>query len=64
MNLPEGSTWTKMSLPLPSEQRRPMLKWVCHSTLVYIPTLKFIPPEPREICFEQKKCITRLDYVL
>ena len=41
--LPEGSTSTEMSSPLLSMQRRPTLKWVCHSTLLYIPTLKFIP---------------------
>ena len=37
IDLPEGSTTTKMSSPLPSIQRRPTLKWVCHSTLLYIP---------------------------
>ena len=42
MDLPEGSTSTKMSSPLPSMQRPPTIKWVCHSTLLYIPTLKFV----------------------
>ena len=31
-----------MSSPSPSMQRRPTLKWVCHSTPLYIATLKFI----------------------
>ena len=43
MDLPEGSTSSKMSSPLPSMQRQTTLKWLCHSTLLYIRTLKFIP---------------------
>ena len=43
MALPKGSTSTKMSSSLPSMQRQPTLKWVGHSTLLYISALKFIP---------------------
>ena len=43
MDLPEGSTSTTKSSPLPLMQRPRTVKWVCHSTALYIPTLKFVP---------------------
>ena len=43
MDLPEESTSTKISSTLPSMQRPPTVKWVCHSTFLYIPALKFVP---------------------
>ena len=60
MDLPKGSTSTKMRSPLPSMQlqRRPTLKWACHSTLLYVYTYIKIHSSP-----EQKKCITRQDCV-
>ena len=53
MDLSEGSTPTNTPLPFTSIQRLPTLKWLCHSTLVYIPRLKFKLPTRK--CFEQRK---------
>ena len=64
MDLPERITSTKMSSPLPSMQRRPTLKWVCHSTLLYLYTNIKIHSSPEKYAFNKRKCITRQDCVL